>query len=129
MNDYIRKAGRDLAAATANIGVAKSRALHAEVKTTQETLALSIGSYKDGQSSLLDVLDAQRSVATSQAKLAQAVQQMAKDYVTLNVAIGSGITSVGPRSGQILMDTEPHAVAAMDKRWIVSDNQPFGRVS
>ncbi|MBY5550946.1 TolC family protein [Rhizobium leguminosarum] len=90
MNDYIRKAGRDLAAATANIGVAESRALRAQVKTTQETLALSIGSYKDGQSSLLDVLDAQRSVATSQANLAQAVQQMAKEYVTLNVAIGSG---------------------------------------
>ncbi|WP_409995097.1 hypothetical protein [Rhizobium leguminosarum] len=73
MNDYIRKAERHLAAATANIGVA-------EVKTTQETLALSIGSYKDGQSSLLDVLDAQRSAATSQANLAQAVQQMARDY-------------------------------------------------
>lgn len=124
-----RKAERDLVAATANIGVAESRALRAQVKTTQETLALSIGSYKDGQSSLLDVLDAQRSVATSQAKLAQAVQQMAKDYVTVNAAIGSATTSVGPRSGQILMDTEPHAVAAMDKRWIVSDNPPFGRVS
>jgi outer membrane protein TolC len=58
MNDYIRKAERDLAAATADIGVAESQALRAQVKTTQETLALSIGSYKDGQSSLLDVLDA-----------------------------------------------------------------------
>jgi multidrug efflux system outer membrane protein len=66
------------------------QALRAQVKTTQETLALSIGSYKDGQSSLLDVLDAQRSAATSQANLAQAVQQTAKNYVTLNVAIGSG---------------------------------------
>ncbi|MBY3174704.1 hypothetical protein HFO27_08600 [Rhizobium leguminosarum] len=128
MNNYIRKAERDLAAATAKIGVAESQALRAEVKTTQETLALSIGSYKDGQSSLLDALDAQRSAATSQAKLAQAVQQMARDYA-LNVAIGSGTTSVGPRSGQILMNTEPRAVAAMDKRWIVSDNLPFGRVS
>ncbi|MBY5663129.1 hypothetical protein HFO35_14235 [Rhizobium leguminosarum] len=128
MNNYIRKAERNLAAATAKIGVAESQALRAEVKTTQETLALSIGSYKDGQSSLLDALDAQRSAATSQAKLAQAVQQMARDYA-LNVAIGSGTTSVGPRSGQILMNTEPRAVAAMDKRWIVSDNLPFGRVS
>ncbi|MBY5811580.1 hypothetical protein HFO12_19795 [Rhizobium leguminosarum] len=128
MNDYIRKAERHLAAATANIGVAESQALRAQVKTTQETLALSIGSYKDGQSSLLDVLDAQRSAATSQANLAQAVQQMARDYA-LNVAIGWGTTSIGPRSGQIPMDTEPHAVAAMDKRWIVSDNLPFGRVS
>ncbi|WP_376775280.1 TolC family protein [Rhizobium laguerreae] len=99
MNDYIRKAERDLAAATADIGVAESQALRAQVKTTQEILALSIGSYKDGQSSLLDVLDAQRSAATSQANLAQAVQQMAKDYVTLNVAIGSGYNFGGPRSG------------------------------
>ncbi|XUR35466.1 hypothetical protein ACQY74_003513 [Rhizobium leguminosarum bv. trifolii] len=105
------------------------------MKTTQETLALSIGSHKDGRSSLLDVLDvldvldAQRSAATSQTNLAQAVQQMAKDYVTLNVAIGSGYNFGGPRSGQILVNTEPHAVAAMDKRWIISDNPPFGRVS
>ncbi|ANP86818.1 hypothetical protein BA011_14470 [Rhizobium leguminosarum] len=129
MNNYIRKAERHLAAATAKIGVAESQALRAQVKTTQETLALSIGSYKDGQSSLLDVLDAQRSAATSQANLAQAVQQIAKHYLALNVAIGSGTTSVGPRSGQILMNTEPHAVAAMDKRWIISDNPPFGRTS
>jgi multidrug efflux system outer membrane protein len=80
------------------------------MKTTQETLALSIGSHKDGRSYLLDVLDAQRSAATSQANLAQAVQ---KDHVTLNVAIGSGYNFGGPRSGQILMNTEPHAVAAM----------------
>ncbi|QND19078.1 TolC family protein [Rhizobium leguminosarum bv. viciae] len=112
-----------------NIGVAESQALRAQMKTTQETLALSIGSHKDGRSSLLDVLDAQRSAATSQTNLAQAVQQMAKDYVTLNAAIGSGYNFGGPRSGQILMNTEPHAVAAMDKRWIISDNPPFGRVS
>nr|WP_245457495.1 TolC family protein [Rhizobium leguminosarum] len=105
------------------------QALRAPVKTTQETLALSIGSYKDGQSSLLDVLDAQRSVATSQANLAQTVQQMAKDNVALNMAIGSGYNFDGPRSGQLLMNTDPHAVAAMDKRWIISDNPPCGRVS
>jgi multidrug efflux system outer membrane protein len=109
--------------------------LRAQVKTTQETLALSIGSHKDGRSSLLDVLDvldvldAQRSAATSQTNLAQAVQQMAKDYVTLNVAIGSGYNFGGPRSSQILMNTEPHAVAAMDKRWIISGSPPFSRVS
>lgn len=105
------------------------QALRARVKTTRETLALSIGSYKDGQSSLLDVLDAPRSVATSQASLAQAAQQMAKDYVALNLAIGSGYTSMEPRSGQLLMNTEPLAVAAVDKRRIISDNPPFGRVS
>ncbi|WP_376776733.1 MULTISPECIES: TolC family protein [Rhizobium] len=129
MNDYIRKAERDLAAATADIGVAESQALRAQVKTTQEILALSIGSYKDGQSSLLDVLDAQRSAATSQANLAQAVQQMAKDYVTLNVAIGSGYNFGGPRSGQILMNTES---LMPFQRWIrdgLFRNPPFGRVS
>jgi hypothetical protein len=53
------------------------QALRAQAKTTQDSLALSIGSYKDGQSSF----------------------------------------------------TEPHAVAAMDKRWIVSDSPSSGRVS
>ena len=53
-------------------------------------MALSTASYKEGASSILDVLDAQRSVSTAQASLAQAVQQMAADYVALNVAIGGG---------------------------------------
>lgn len=79
------------------------QAQRAQVKTTQETLALSIGSYKDGQSSLLDVLDAQRSVATGQANVAQAAQQMAKNYVATNVVVPV-TTSVGPRSGQLLME-------------------------
>jgi len=65
-------------------------ALRAEVKSYEEALQLSTASYKDGASSLLDVLDAQRSVSDAQARLAQAVQQMAKDYVSLNVAIGGG---------------------------------------
>ncbi|MBO9175996.1 efflux transporter outer membrane subunit, partial [Rhizobium sp. 16-488-2a] len=56
-------------------------ALRAQVKTTQETLDLSTASYKDGASSLLDVLDAQRQVSLAQASLAAAVQQMASDYV------------------------------------------------
>jgi multidrug efflux system outer membrane protein len=70
-------------------------ALRAQVKTTQETLDLSTASYKDGASSLLDVLDAQRSVSTAQASLAQAIQQMAKDYVSLNVAVGGGYNPDG----------------------------------
>ncbi|WP_432431805.1 TolC family protein [Rhizobium leguminosarum] len=127
MNDYIRKAERHLAAATANIGVAESQALRAQVKITQETLALSIGSYKDGQSSLLDAGCAAFGRDQSGQPGAGGAA-MARDYAP-NVAIGSGTTSVGPRSGQILMNTEPRAVAAMDKRWIVSDNLPFGRGS
>ena len=65
-------------------------ALTATVRSYEEALALSTASYKEGASSILDVLDAQRSVSTAQASLAQAVQQMAADYVALNVAIGGG---------------------------------------
>ena len=71
------------------------QALRAQVKTTQESLELSTASYKDGASSLLDVLDAQRNVSDSQASLAAAVQQMAKDYVSLNVAVGGGYAPAG----------------------------------
>jgi len=105
--------GPDHLVVRAHLPIFDGGRLRAQVKTTQETLALSIGSYKDGQSSLLDV---QRSVATGKANFA------------LNVMVPV-TTSVGPRSGQLLMNTEPHAVAAMDKRWIISDNPPFGRVS
>ncbi len=73
-------------------------ALRAQVKTTQETLELSTASYKDGASSLLDVLDAQRQVSLAQASLAAAIQQMAKDYVALNVAIGGGYNPGAPRT-------------------------------
>jgi len=117
--------GPDHLVVRAHLPIFDGGRLRAQVKTTQETLALSIGSYKDGQSSLLDV---QRSVATGQANLAQAAQHMAKNYVASNVVVPV-TTSVWPRSGQLLMNTEPHAVAAMDKRWIISDNPPFGRVS
>ncbi|AGS24181.1 efflux transporter outer membrane subunit [Rhizobium etli] len=61
-----------------------------QVQTAQESLALSTTSYKDGASSLLDILDAQRSVSDAQASLAATVQQVAKDYVDLYVAIGAG---------------------------------------
>ncbi|WFU09018.1 efflux transporter outer membrane subunit [Rhizobium sp. CB3090] len=65
-------------------------ALRAQVKSYQEALELSTASYKDGASSLLDVLDAQRNVSDAQNSLAQAVQQSAIDYIKLNVAIGAG---------------------------------------
>ncbi|ANL74397.1 nodulation protein NodT 2 (plasmid) [Rhizobium phaseoli] len=64
--------------------------LRRQVETAQESLALSTVSYKDGASSLLDVLDAQRSVSDAQASLAATVQKVAKDYVDLYVAIGAG---------------------------------------
>ncbi|WJR69035.1 efflux transporter outer membrane subunit [Neorhizobium sp. CSC1952] len=65
-------------------------ALQATVRSYQEALQLATASYRDGASSLLDVLDAQRQVSTAQANLAQAVQQVAQDFVALNVAIGGG---------------------------------------
>jgi multidrug efflux system outer membrane protein len=73
-------------------------AFRAEVKSYQEALQLSTASYKDGASSLLDVLDAQRSVTTAQESLAQAVQQSAADYVLLNVAIGAGYVPASPKA-------------------------------
>ncbi|MBX4927839.1 efflux transporter outer membrane subunit [Rhizobium binae] len=76
-------------------------ALQAQVKTTQETLELSTASYKDGASSLLDVLDAQRQVSLAQASLAQSVQQMAKDYVSLNIAVGGGYAPGGKTTAPV----------------------------
>ncbi|MEF3133983.1 efflux transporter outer membrane subunit [Rhizobium sp. 268] len=64
--------------------------LRRQVQTAQESLALSTTSYKDGASSLLDILEAQRSVSDAEASLAGTVQQVAKDYVDLYVAIGAG---------------------------------------
>lgn len=64
--------------------------LQATVKSYEEALQLGTASYRDGASSLLDVLDAQRQVSTAQSNLAAAVRQMAQDYVSLNVALGGG---------------------------------------
>jgi multidrug efflux system outer membrane protein len=78
------------------------------VKSYQEALELSTASYRDGASSLLDVLDAQRQVSTAQESLAAAVQQMAEDYVALNVAMGGGY-AVGDQ-------TKPTRMAAISKK-------------
>ncbi len=65
-------------------------ALTATVRSYEEALSLATASYRDGASSLLDVLDAQRNVASAQANLAQAVTAAGERYVSLNVAIGGG---------------------------------------
>ncbi|TCT41746.1 efflux transporter outer membrane subunit [Martelella mediterranea] len=65
-------------------------ALRASVSSYREALRLSTASYKDGAISLLDVLDAQRSVSDAEASLANAVADQASDFVALNVAIGGG---------------------------------------
>lgn len=73
-------------------------ALTATVRSYEEALSLATASYRDGASSLLDVLDAQRNVASAQASLAQAVQQLANGYVALNVAIGGGYAWDGAKT-------------------------------
>ena len=65
-------------------------ALRRTVKSYQEALSLATASYRDGASSLLDVLDAQRNVSDAQANLAAAIQQTAQDYVSLSIALGGG---------------------------------------
>jgi outer membrane protein, multidrug efflux system len=65
-------------------------ALRNSVKNYQEALSLATTNYKNGASSLLDVLDAQRSVATAQQSLAAAIRQSALDYIALNIAVGGG---------------------------------------
>ncbi|MDO1584829.1 efflux transporter outer membrane subunit [Rhizobium oryzicola] len=62
----------------------------ATLKSYQEALELATASYRDGASSLLDVLDAQRQVSAAQANLAASIQQQAQDYVSLSVAVGGG---------------------------------------
>ncbi|WP_425648475.1 efflux transporter outer membrane subunit [Agrobacterium radiobacter] len=77
-------------------------ALRKTVASYQEALQLSTANYRDGASSLLDVLDAQRSVSDAQANLATAIQQTAQDYVSLNVALGGGYAvgqTAAPKKG------------------------------
>ncbi len=65
-------------------------ALRKVVESYQTALELSRTSYQSGAASVLDVLDAERSLATANLSLASAIRQMANDYVVLNVAIGGG---------------------------------------
>ncbi|CAD7052204.1 nodulation protein NodT [Pseudorhizobium halotolerans] len=76
-------------------------ALRDTVRSYKEALELATASYRDGASSLLDVLDAQRQVSTAQANLAEAVRQMAQDFVSLNIAIGGGYAYSPPMAAVI----------------------------
>lgn len=60
------------------------------VDTFDQTLVLARESYRGGASTILDVLDAERNVADARLALASAIRQLARDYVSLNVAIGGG---------------------------------------
>ncbi|MCD2173443.1 efflux transporter outer membrane subunit [Rhizobium sp. C4] len=75
-------------------------ALRASVKNYQEALSLATTNYKNGASSLLDVLDAQRSVSTAQQALAASIRQSALDYIALNVAVGGGYAAGQAKAGE-----------------------------
>ncbi|CCF21037.1 Nodulation protein T [Pseudorhizobium banfieldiae] len=81
-------------------------ALRDTVRSYEEALELATASYRDGASSLLDVLDAQRQVSTAQANLAEAVRQMAQDFVSLNIAIGGGY-AYSPPTATLLASAAP----------------------
>jgi multidrug efflux system outer membrane protein len=80
-------------------------ALRNTVRSYEEALSLGTASYRDGASSLLDVLDAQRQVSTAQSNLADAVRQMAQDFVALNVAIGGGYAA-GAQTAKVALVTK-----------------------
>jgi multidrug efflux system outer membrane protein len=65
-------------------------ALRKVVDSSEEALGLARESYKGGATSLLDVLDAERSLAASRVSLAASIRNLATSYVSLNVAIGGG---------------------------------------
>ena len=65
-------------------------ALRKVVASYEQALSLARDSYSGGASTVLDVLDAERNVATGRLSLASAIRQLALDYVALNVAIGGG---------------------------------------
>ena len=65
-------------------------ALRKVVNSYEQTLNLARESYRGGASTILDVLDAERNVASARLSLASAIRQLGRDYVSLNVAIGGG---------------------------------------
>jgi multidrug efflux system outer membrane protein len=65
-------------------------ALRKVVQSYEQTLNLARESYRGGASTILDVLDAERNVANARLSLASSIRQLARDYVSLNVAIGGG---------------------------------------
>lgn len=62
----------------------------------QRALDLSRQNYEAGALSLLDLLDADRSLATAQTSLASAVRTQAVDYATLQIALGAGAYPAAP---------------------------------
>ncbi len=65
-------------------------ALRKVVSSYEEALSLARESYKGGATSLLDVLDAERSLSSARIQLAAGIRSLATNYVALNVAVGGG---------------------------------------
>ncbi len=74
-------------------------ALRKVVDSSERALGLARESYKGGATSLLDVLDAERSLAASRVSLAASIRNLANSYVSLNVAIGGG-SAIEPADGK-----------------------------
>ena len=73
-------------------------ALRKVVDSSERALGLARESYKGGATSLLDVLDAERSLAASRVSLAASIRNLANSYVSLNVAIGGGSAIEPPQA-------------------------------
>ena len=65
-------------------------ALRKVVSSSEQALGLARESYRGGATSLLDVLDAERSLSDARISLAAGIRSLAANYVALNVAIGGG---------------------------------------
>jgi NodT family efflux transporter outer membrane factor (OMF) lipoprotein len=68
----------------------RRNALADALKQNQESLDLIRSQYQNGLATFLEVLDAQRSVLSTQDQLAQADQSLGADLVTLYKALGGG---------------------------------------
>lgn len=60
------------------------------VRSYREAVTMAVRRYGQGETSLFEVLDVQRSLSSAEADLADAVRTAALNYVELNRAIGSG---------------------------------------
>ncbi len=89
------------------------QALRDTVASYQQALDLSRQSYRDGAASLLDLLDAERQLSAAQANLTSAIQETARDYVTLNVAIGGGYGADLPTTAGTASTVAAEASAAI----------------
>jgi outer membrane protein, multidrug efflux system len=65
-------------------------AIEKVIASNTEALSLARESYKGGTATVLDILDAERNLADARISRAEAVRQLALDYISLNVAIGGG---------------------------------------